>query len=81
MSPNTDKLAAFVEDEVMFHAVKAHLFSQFDANDLQLVPRAERETAVQAIFDARIRLERGFKNLLKYKKGTATSSTPNINIV
>lgn len=71
MDPNQSKLEQFVEDDVMFHAVKAHLFSEFDANELMNVPRGEREVVVQAIFEGRIRLERGFKDLLKYKKGSS----------
>ena len=69
MNPNDEKLAAFVEDTVTFYAVKSILFSKFDANKLVDIPsRGDRESALQAVFDGRILLENGFKELLKYKK-------------
>ena len=80
MNSNDSKLEQFVEDDVMFHAVKASIFAHFDANELDLVPRMERDTALQAVFDGRRLLERGFKDLLKYKKGDSKPSE-NKNIV
>lgn len=67
-NPNEEKLAQFVGDTVMFAAVRAILYAEFDANTLELVPRGERETAVQAVFDGRNKLMKGFKNLEKYRK-------------
>lgn len=71
MNPNEDKLAQFADDVVMFHAVKAIVFSFFDANELLKVPRSEREVAVQAVFDGRIKLEEAFRELAKFKKENA----------
>lgn len=78
MNPFEDTLRKFCQDEVMYHAVRNLMFSHFDANDIQSVARFERESAVQAIFDGRARLEAAFKEIEKYKarpqvEGTQTN--------
>lgn len=82
MDPNEEKLATFVEDDVMFHAVKAILFSHFDLNNVVNTSEAmtEQFDRVMAVARSRNLLEEGFKDLLKFKKGSRgekNTSNPN----
>lgn len=77
MDPNEEKLAQFIEDSVMYNAVKAILYAHFDANSLELVPRSERDTAVQAIFDGRKYLDKGFKDLERFRRRDASNKDEN----
>lgn len=76
-NPNEDKLAQFVEDTVMYHAVKSILMSEFDANNLMNTPRHERDTALQACFDGRAALEKGFNEINKHRRQPQEPSIPN----
>lgn len=74
MNPNEEKLEQFVEDSVMFAAVRAILFSRCDLNSLSLdIPTAELAPRAAAYLQAREILEAGFRELSKYKKSTSAS--------
>ena len=69
MNPNEEKLAQFVEDTVMYHAVKAIIFEQFDLNKhIPSQPNSERYEAVIACIEGQKRLQQAFYELDKFKK-------------
>lgn len=76
MNPYEEKLAQFVEDDVMFNAVKAALFAHFDLNIhvTSGLPRAERFELVDACLLGGKRLEDAFKDLGKYRKSPASGN-------
>jgi len=74
MNPNDEKLSQFLEDGVMYAAVRSIIEQQFDANSLKNVPRSERQTAVQAIFDGRLRIEKAFTEMEKFRQRDATNN-------
>lgn len=82
MNPNEEKIAQFLSDDVMYNAVKAILFSEFDLN-IQYdatITGAERYEQVQAILKGRTLLEKGFKALDVFKRDPQPSE-PRQNIV
>ena len=72
MNPNESKLTQFVEDTVMFLAVKAILFSEFDLNTVIVGGETMSNEVLGQITHAklggRILLEAGFKELGKFKR-------------
>lgn len=81
MNPNEDKIAQFLEDTVMYSAVKAVLFAQCDLNKANTkVSFAETSNEqlgqlIRGWEQAREILTFGFKELEKYRKDTTEKST------
>jgi hypothetical protein len=70
MNPYEEKLAQFVEDEVMYLAVKGLLEAQFDLN-VQIkddMDNALITEIVRGCIDGRKRLREGFKNIDTHRK-------------
>lgn len=72
MNPYAEKLAEFLEDEVMFNAVKNILLAQFDLNALfqnkSDIPSSEIFELGRAYTEGRNILEKGFKEIEKNKR-------------
>jgi len=69
-NPNEEKLANFVQDTVLFNAVRAILFSQFDLNEQEYGDKDNQGLGeiTRAAIQGRELLTQGFKEIEKYKK-------------
>lgn len=83
MNPYEEKLAQFVEDEVMYGAVKAILEAKFDLNKMdyrdETVTNEVLGQLARAGIEGRDLLALGFKELDTYKKSKAGESKGDVN--
>lgn len=69
MSPLEEKLSQFVEDEVMYEAVRSVLLSMCDMNTLTNdVPNAELGEKARAFLQAREIITKAYKEMERYRK-------------
>ena len=71
MNPYEEKLAQFVEDDVMYQAVKSMLSSEFDMNiqvSLDYTPNSQLVDIVRGVIDGSRRLKKGFEKIDTYRR-------------
>ena len=82
-NPFSEKLAQFLEDEAMYHAVKQILMEQFDINKINYTQETVTNEILgqltRACIEGRDMLAAGFKEIEKYRKDKISAKGNNIN--
>lgn len=80
-NPNEEKLAQFVNDTVMFYAVKSILEAQFDLNSLVVegLDNDQMGERTRACLEGRDKLRQGFRDIEKFRAPERAQNEDNPN--